>query len=494
VSEERTADATTLDAEVRGERRRGVGERILVVDDTPANIQMAAATLKEDGYTVSVATSGQQALEAMARARPDLVLLDIVMPGMDGFETCAEIKARPEWSEIPIIFLTGRAETSDIVRGFELGAVDYVAKPFNAHELLARVNTHLTMDQLRRSLSAKNAELGQAHELLRKVFGRYVSEQVAEKLLRSPQALELGGEEREVTILMSDLRGFTAMAERMAPQEVIGCVNLYLEAMLEVIWKYHGTINEIIGDAILVIFGAPIAVPDHAATALACALSMELEMKHVNERLAERGGPRLEMGVAVHTGRVVVGNIGSMRRTKYAAVGSNVNLTGRIESYTTGGQILISEDTRKQITAPLRIDREFMIEPKGSALKLHLYDVGGVGAPYDVSLPQRKAELLPLAVPIPIRFNLIEDKIHADDVYEGNLTRVSDQQASFESELPVEPLSNVRIVVPVTQANNPAGEILAKVLESSGDAHPSRTRVRFTSVTPELGSWLGRAV
>src|SRR5262249_39574626 len=234
---------------------------------------------------------------------------------------------------------TAKTETADIVQGFELGAVDYVAKPFNAHELLARVNTHLTMDDLRRNLAAKNVELARAHELVRRAFGRYVSEEVAASILQSPEGLELGGEEREVTILMSDLRGFTALAAWLTPQDVIKFLNLYLEAMVDVIGRYEGTIDEILGDAILVIFGAPVACSDHATKAVACGLAMQLAMPEVNRRLAEKGAAELEMGIGIHSGPVIVGNIGSLRRTKYAGVGLNVNLAGRIESFTTGGQV-----------------------------------------------------------------------------------------------------------------------------------------------------------
>jgi sigma-B regulation protein RsbU (phosphoserine phosphatase) len=137
----------------------GVSAKILVVDDTPSNIQSLAATLKPAGYQVLVATNGQQALDVMAKVRPDLILMDIMMPVMDGFEACANIKANAEWRDIPIIFLTAKTETADLVKGFELGAVDYVNKPFNAHELLARVHTHLTVDRLRTSVSEKNAAL-----------------------------------------------------------------------------------------------------------------------------------------------------------------------------------------------------------------------------------------------------------------------------------------------------------------------------------------------
>src|SRR2546426_4706995 len=147
--------------------------------------------------------------------------------------------------------------------GSGMGAADYVGKPFNPLELLARVSTPLTVDQLRRSLAGKNAELARAHALVRRAFGRYVSEEVAESLLRAPEGLELGGEEREAAILMSDLRGITAMAERMPPREGIEILNLYLQTMVDVIGRYEGTIDEIIGDAILVIFAAPLASDDH---------------------------------------------------------------------------------------------------------------------------------------------------------------------------------------------------------------------------------------
>src|SRR5207344_3378149 len=153
---------------------------------------------------------------------------------------CRRIKATEQWRHIPIIFLTGKTETTDIVQGFELGAVDYVVKPYNAHELLARVNTHLMIDELRRDLAGKNAELARAHELVRRAFGRYVSEEVAASILKSPEGLNLGGEEREITILMSDLRGFTALAARLAPHEVIEFLNLYLEAMVDVISRFEG--------------------------------------------------------------------------------------------------------------------------------------------------------------------------------------------------------------------------------------------------------------
>jgi adenylate cyclase len=408
---------------------------------------------------------------------------------MDGFETCRQLKAAEAWRQIPVIFLTARTDTADLVQGFELGAVDYVAKPFNAHELLARVNTHLTVDELRRSLAVKNVELARAHELVRRAFGRYVSEEVAASILQSPDGLELGGEEREVTILMSDLRGFTALAARLSPHEVIEFLNLYLEAMVDVISRYEGTIDEIIGDAILVIFGAPLPCEDHAAKAAACGLAMQLAMAEVNRRLVAKGAAELEMGIGIHTGTVIVGNIGSSRRTKYAAVGSNVNLAGRIESFTTGGQLLISENTRVKIKVPLRIDGQFQVEPKGAARSLQLYEVGGIGEPFNLSLPVRSDALCPLAQPLSISFSVLEEKFLGRTVHEARLTALSESEASIETVLSLAPLSNLKIELKPAAGANPGGEIYAKVIGAVAGAS-GLTRVRFTSLSPELKIWV----
>jgi class 3 adenylate cyclase len=467
--------------------------RILIVEDTPANIQTLVAILKEQGYQISVAMNGKQALDVLSRVQPDLILLDVMMPEMDGFETCRHLKASENWRQIPIIFLTSKTEPADIVKGFELGAVDYVGKPFNAHELLARVNTHLTMDELRRNLAAKNVELARAHELVRRAFGRYVSEEVAVSILQSPEGLELGGEEREVTILMSDLRGFTALAARLTPHDVIAFLNLYLEAMVEVIGRYGGTIDEIIGDAILVIFGAPVACSDHATKAVACGLAMQLAMPEVNRRLVEKGAAPLEMGIGIHTGPVIVGNIGSLRRTKYAGVGMNVNLAGRIESYTTGGQVLISENTRSQITSRLRLDNEFQVEPKGAAHSLKVHEIGGIGEPFNLLLPERSRALCPLPQPLPIRFSVLEEKFVGRTLREARISALSDSEAGIETDVALAVLSNLKIDLERVAEVNPGGEIYAKVIGAVADA-PGQTRIRFTSVSPEIKVWLQRFV
>jgi len=194
------------------------------------------------------------------------------------------------------------------------------------------------------------------------------------------------------------------------------------------------------------------------------------------------------MGIGIHTGRMIVGNIGSVRRTKYTAVGTSVNLVGRIESFTIGGQVLVSEDTLEQIAATLRIDGQFEVEPKGASRRLVLYEIGGIGKPFDLWLPPKMKPLRPLAPPLPVQFTVLEEKFVGRTVHDGHVTALTDLEASIRSALPLAVLSNLRITVTATSHGNPAGEIYAKVVEPVADA-AGYIRIRFTSITPELKAW-----
>jgi adenylate cyclase len=237
-------------------------------------------------------------------------------------------------------------------------------------------------------LTHANADLEQRNQLIRQVFGRYLSNDVVANLLETPEGLKLGGDRRQVTILTSDLRGFTPLSERLQPEEVITILNLYLEHMAEVINKYQGTIDEFMGDGILVLFGAPAVRADDALRAVACACEMQLMMGAVNERMQALGLPHLEMGIGIHTGDVVVGNIGSEKRTKYGIVGSPVNLTYRIESYTRGGQILISEAALKTAGASVKISSQAEVQLKGIQQPITIHEVYGVSGTYNLYLPK----------------------------------------------------------------------------------------------------------
>jgi class 3 adenylate cyclase len=245
-------------------------------------------------------------------------------------------------------------------------------------------------DTLEADLQSQAETLARRSQFIRETFGRYVSEDVVAQLLDVPEGIELGGELRKVTLLMSDLRGFTAFAECLTPQEVMTVLNRYLEAMVDVILAYRGTIIEILGDGLLVLFGAPLSRDDDAERAVACALAMQLRLDATNTPNRQAGLPDVDMGIGIHTGEVVVGNIGSQQRTKYGVVGSAVNLTGRIESYTTGGQILISPTTYTETAAVLTVSHQMTVAPKGVATPITLYAVSGIGGPITCTCRRRR--------------------------------------------------------------------------------------------------------
>ncbi|MEW5725358.1 MAG: adenylate/guanylate cyclase domain-containing protein, partial [Thermodesulfobacteriota bacterium] len=330
-------------------------------------------------------------------------------------------------------------------------------------------------------------------DLLKKMFGRYLSTEVMNSLLENPAALELGGEKRSVTIMMTDLRGFTALSEGLAPEQVVQMLNAYFEVMVEVILEYHGTINQIIGDALLVVFGAPQEMTDRAQRAVACAIAMQNAMAEVNERNREEGLPELEMGIGLNEAEVIVGNIGSSKRSNYSVVGSGVNLASRIESYTVGGQILISESVRRQAGEALRIDDRMEILPKGADAPLQVFEVGGIGGRYNLVLPDREAGLTALAREIPVRLTVLEGKHVGRGEQKGVLVRLSRKSGELRVGSPLDPLTNLKLNLDVANRNLSEKDFYGKV-ELRSDLGPGFCRVRFSALPPRIEAYFQAAL
>lgn len=208
---------------------------------------------------------------------------------------------------------------------------------------------------------------------------RYTSPDIADYALMTQEGQKRGGQTKTVTILMSDLRGFTALGSKLTAEQLITVLNHYFEAMVAIIQEYKGTVIEFLGDGIFTVFGAPKDVKDHATLAVKCAAKMQAALKEVNEWNEQNGFPALEMGIGINTGEAVVGNIGSEKKMKYGCMGSTVNITGRVESLTVGGQVFITENTRNLITEELNVISERSFLPKGSPNELRYYEIGGIG-------------------------------------------------------------------------------------------------------------------
>jgi class 3 adenylate cyclase len=321
-----------------------MSNRILVVDDAPMNIQALTGTLKAQGYQVSVATSGRQALEAVKSVRPDLILLDVVMPEMDGFETCRRLKASEATSDIPVIFLTARTESADIIKGFEFGAVDYVSKPFNAHELLARVNTHLTMARL--------------HRENEKLLLSILPASIATRL----KSGDVGIVDHfpSVSVLFADIVDFTMLSSGMSPKPLVSLLDDLFTKFDELARLHQVEKIKTIGDCYMAVAGAPDPRSNHAVAVAEMALEMMACLKQFNE---ERG-VSIHLRIGLNTGPVIAGVIGRSKFI-YDLWGDTVNTASRMESTGLPDRVQITDTMQRALGEQFEFEERGEIEVKG---------------------------------------------------------------------------------------------------------------------------------
>jgi class 3 adenylate cyclase len=338
---------------------------ILAVDDLQENRELVARYLSRSGHIVVTAAGGAEALKTLEQADVDVVLLDLMMPGMDGGEVLRRIKEHPDWRATPVIVISGRQDMDGIIECIEAGADDYLFKPFNPVLLQARIKAGIERKRWHDREELYRQQLERNEKFIRATFGRYLSDEIVTDILERPEGLELGGDLRRVTIMMSDIRGFTTLSEQLQPAEVVTLINRYLAAMTDIIMAYQGTIDEFIGDAILAVFGAPQRRDDDADRAVQCALDMQAAMEEINRLNREDGLPEISTGIALNTGDVIAGNIGSERRSKYGFVGHPMNVTSRIEDVTAGGEILVADSTLQSLRGSYQVGDSRSLSVKG---------------------------------------------------------------------------------------------------------------------------------
>ncbi|PZV15524.1 MAG: adenylate/guanylate cyclase domain-containing protein [Pseudanabaena sp.] len=336
------------------------------------------------------------------------------------------------------------------------------------------------------SAIAVTSYIARSANSLRQIFGRYLTEEVVANLLETPEGLNLGGEKKQVTLLFSDLRGFSALFEHVTPEQGVKAISLYLDVMTEVIAKYKGTINEFVGDGIFVMFGAPIQRDDDIQRAVTCAIAMQLAMTEVNEKLAVMQIPALGMGIGLHTGNVLAGNIGSQRRAKYTVMGSTVNLASRIESYTVGGQVLVSEAILNAVKSIVRIDAQLRVKPKGFKEAIVMFGIGGIN---ELALPEDKETMVTLSQPIALTWRILEGKHVKSKELTGNLFKLSSNNAEIRVAINLEPLTNLQIAFIDFKSDKQMDYIYAKVVEVNRE-DMSHCWIRFTAVPPAVAEWL----
>lgn len=352
---------------------RGPRGSILAVDDREENRELLARYLTRSGHRVITAAGGEEALERLAKAAVDVVLLDRRMPGLDGQDVLQRIKGDERWRATPVIMISGEQDMPGIIECIEAGADDYLCKPFNPVLLRARIAAGIERKRWHEQEQRYRRQLERSERFIRATFGRYLSDDIVTDILERPQGLELGGDLREVTIMMADIRGFSRLTEQLPPERVVSLLNRYLGAMSGIILQHGGTIDEFLGDAILAVFGAPRRHDDDPERAARCALAMQRAMLGINAANRRDALPELHVGIALNTGTVIAGNIGSERRSKYGFVGHAMNVTSRIEDVAGRGEILVADSTRRALGAAYRFGEARTLRAKGidEALILH---------------------------------------------------------------------------------------------------------------------------
>lgn len=334
------------------EGNQGYRGKILIVDDDPRNVELLKAYLTTVGnYEASTAQDGVEALEQVSEAAPDLVLLDIMMPRMDGYEVCARLKKDQNTQFIPIVMVTALHGTEERIKALEVGADDFLSKPFNIYELLARVRSLVRIKHLHDELEKKN-------ELLFNVLNRYVTREVSALILDDPDRhLKLGGENRKVTVLFADIRGFTKFAETHSPSRVVEILNVVFSELIQVVFKWKGTFDKYLGDALMAFYGAPVSYKDDTWRAVRTAWELREVFDNLvgsweNGELAELG-----LGIGLHCGEAVVGNIGSERMMDYTVIGDTSNVARRLQEVAGRGQILVSEAVCAEVGNRFHVER-----------------------------------------------------------------------------------------------------------------------------------------
>ncbi len=343
---------------------------VLVVDDTPDNIAILSGILKEH-YRVHVARSGARALQQLlADPLPDIVLLDIMMPEMDGFEVMRRMRADNRTKDIPVIFVTAMTDAADEKAGLELGAVDYLTKPVNPAVVLARVKNHIALAErtaMLRELSAK--------------LSRYLPPQVYQMIFRGVQDTSIHAKRKKLTIFFSDIKDFTAMTEDLEPEDLTYLLNKYFDEMSKIALEYGATIDKFVGDAMLMFFGDPETqgVKEDAVRCLRMAIAMQRRMIDLQAIWRDKGYEHpLRMRIGVNTGYCNVGNFGSDQRMDYTVIGGEVNLAARLEQASDPDGILMSAETYALVSHEIDAEERPPIALKGISGGVRAFAVKGI--------------------------------------------------------------------------------------------------------------------
>jgi class 3 adenylate cyclase len=333
---------------------------------------------------------------------------------------------------------------------------------------------------------------------IRDMFGRYLSKKVVDDILETPEGHKIGGRRETVTILLSDIRGFTSLSETMDPEKMVQLLNRYLERMTKILLDHDGIIDEIVGDSIMAVFGVPEKRDTDAERAVACALAMQNALDDLNQEFAGEGHPPFEMGIGINTGNVIVGNIGSEMRMKYGVVGTAVNTASRIESNTIGGQVLIGESTYQLVKDLVTAEAPQSFMMKGLKTPLVFYAVTAIGSPYHLELNDQPDHAEGVPMNLPFSCWKVDDKKIVDDAMSGETIMLSESAITASVMPPLLPLTDIKLVFDFCVDAHCFEDIYVKVLSVDDSADNAVHHLQITSINPKdksiLDRWMREAV
>ena len=366
--------------------------RILIVDDNPTNVKVLRTRLAADGYDVVTAADGEEGLAAARQLAPDLILLDVMMPKLDGLEVCRRLRADAAFPFTPIIMVTAMADSKDVIAGLEAGGDEYLTKPVDHAALVARVRSMLRIKRLHDAVETLAAEVSELNASLERRVAQQVGELERVGRLRrffSPQLAELivnGGTDdplkshrREITVVFLDLRGFTAFAEVAEPEEVMGVLREYHQITGELILEYEGTLEHFTGDGITILFNDPVPIPNPAERAVRMALTIRERVGRTAEDWFKRGY-ELSLGIGIAQGFATIGAIGFEGRWDYSAIGTVTNLAARLCAEAPGDQILIAQRVYAGVASLVEVEPQEVLTLKGFRRPVIVYRVRGLKA------------------------------------------------------------------------------------------------------------------
>lgn len=390
---------------------------------------------------------GMQNTENTSRiSSPSLIIMDYQTAVTEDFQSISFLKQQQAFAGVPLFFMTEERNQELDERCFARGAMVVLLKPFSKSGILRvermawqyevtrnyeKVLQKQAGDlQAAREIIRLNQKLKSRNELLHQIFGRYFSDKVLELMLEHPEEAAIGGEKKELTVMMADLRGFTSLSEELEPEAVTKLLNFYFGKMVEVITNYHGTVIEFMGDGVLAVFGAPLVSEEQTADAVAAAITMQNCMGEVNAYCEEQGYAALEMGIGIHRGEAFIGNVGSEKVMRYNVIGRVVNECSRIESYSVGGQVLVSKEALNTISCSVEVHNRMAIMAKGVHKPVSICEVIGIGGGYQCRIENVEFDVLrPIEEWTLFNMYRIEGKMVSEEPIMAVLTQFSRKRA-----------------------------------------------------------------